>query len=201
MKKIIVFTNPTSWANLPQDPMPLAEDVVEINNDEILSVDLNSITVSSISNINESLPLILIYDEIKQERFNSFIENYNEELFILYHKNSGKFKLELPNTSEKKEGSHTSTDGSGYYELSKLLTKKKVEIEQIIKDVFGVDKKLNTALEFLHKCLLNSINNDDINKVSETLALNEKDLEIIKKCNDNNLENLTKARDLLLKNI
>jgi len=57
--------------------------------------------------------------------------------------------------------------------------------------------RIDIALEFLHKCLLNPVIDEEIDK----LDLNQEDIEIVRKCTDNSFENLSAARDALLKTL
>lgn len=203
MKKIIVFTNPTSWNGLPQDPMPLV-DQIDLIKEGPLSVYLNeSFDVSPVESINENGSLFLIYDEIPQDDYNNFINGYNDELFILYHKNDNRFNLKFPETSKiiLKEGSHTSSYDSGYKELSELLYKNVFEFEKIIENVFNINRKLNISLEFLHKCLLRPVTAVEIENLVKDLGLDEESIRVINECSDNSYKNLSDARDVLLKTL
>lgn len=204
MKKIIVFTNEVKWYDVP----PFDKSIKDLQD---LTINLqhfiklfwkeNGYHAQAITNQKEG-EIILAYDEIEEKKFNEFMSGYaGGGLYILYHINkkvdSDKtFNTDLlPKNATIKKGTHTITPGHGYYEFKKIVCgDENKSIDEIIEAVFGIDNKLNTVLEFLHKCLLNTVIDDDKKKLREDLSLSEEENAKL----NNPKDNLSEIRDMLL---
>lgn len=185
MSTLIVFTNKNSLENVTGFDEQARQISAEtfftgINNlNETNCCFFNGQELILRDEINEA-GIFLIGDKISNESFNKLVKDINkDQVFILWHMNEsgGGFRcnLDLFNKKNTKSGQHTEGQGTGYHQFvlkvkelgSKIYTYD--DIATIIEAVFGIEKKINATLEFLHKCILGKADQGDFDSLFEII--------------------------------
>ena len=167
MKKLIIFTQLGGIKNV----LGFRTDVVltgffqPIIENDFLVYDENKI-LSKTTSINDG-SIFLIKDSISKEDYERFIGNEkSDKIFVLKHQ---KPTFELQNVTEIYIGRHgPKPRGLHYPEVFEILQDNKEEnrLDIIIDTILKSNPKLESALDFLHDCLVKNPENFDTTKLS-----------------------------------
>ncbi|MDD2261230.1 MAG: hypothetical protein WC446_03485 [Candidatus Paceibacterota bacterium] len=163
-------------------------------------------------NISKEKSILIVWDQIVNENIDE-LSGYipkQSRVFILHHRQPNKNLLIELETKLQKNGCEVKPTKKQHDDVEYVMIQRidlhgvknpnLVELEKVFDELKGMlsgNTRIDIALEFLHKCLLNPVIDEEIDK----LDLNQEDIEIVRKCTDNSFENLSAARDALLKTL
>lgn len=156
----------------------------------------------------------LVLDSINDEAFRKATEDLDnkqkEQVYVLYHKNQGGvgFDDKMLRGFKTYKGWHSYTPMSGYSSFFKALPNfgDSVEfrgevVDSLIQAAFCYNARIDTALDFLHKCLTAEPKTINLEEMLKKIGIEEPEQGEIRRLLDKRAEDdqwLRKVRDIVL---